>query len=228
LGLQQPVRLARAAATVDHLSDGRLDLGLGLGVRELPHSAFAVPSTDRVERFEDYVKVLRLLWTGTQVEFTGSGIELQAARIEPEPMQTPLPIWFGAGAEPALRRTALMADAWIGSGATTTAECAQQVARLCELLSEAGRDPDEFPMSKRAYIAIDRPQIEVDAWFSALYDGWPPPPEIVLRGSADAVTEQLIELGGAGVDELLIHPAGEDRAQLEVIAADILPALRDA
>jgi probable F420-dependent oxidoreductase len=224
LPLHQPVRLARQAATIDRLSAGRLTLGVGVGAPMLPHGAFGVSSTERAPRFEEYLTVMRRLWTEPAVDHDGRFLRLSQARMEPKPVQQPLPVWFGAGSPPALRRTARLADGWIGAGSTPSRAFPGQAARLRQCLEDEGRDPDTFPIAKRAYVAIDRPEAEIASWFNAVY-GPAISPEVAIAGSAQRVLQGLTELREAGADLLVVAPVGEHRPQFEAIAQDIIPAL---
>lgn len=224
LPLHQPVRLARQAATIDHLSGGRFTLGVGVGVPALPHAAFGVKSTERAPRFEEYLDVMRRLWIEPEVNFEGRFVTLSRGRMEPKPVQQPLPVWFGAGSPPALRRTARLADGWIGAGSSPGGAFPQQAAQLRQYLEEEGRDPATFPMAKRAYVAIDRPEQEVADWFRAVY-GPAITPEVAVTGSPQEVTEGLRQLQQQGAELVLIAPTGDDRPQLEKIIEYVLPAL---
>jgi probable F420-dependent oxidoreductase len=225
LAAHQPARLARQAATIDRLSSGGLTLGVGIGAPVLPFEAFGVSSTERAPRFEEYLEIMRRLWTEPEVNFEGRFVTLRHARMEPKPVQSPLPVWFGAGSAPALKRAARLADGWIGAGSTPSSAFPSQVTELREYLQAEGRDPDAFPIAKRAYVAIDRPAEEVSAWFKAVYGGGIPP-EVAITGSVDQILDGLRELRQAGADLLVVAPVGDDRPQLEPIVEHVLPALR--
>ena len=224
LALHQPVRLAREAATIDHLSEGRLDLGVGIGAPGLPYDAFGTNAKERAPRFEEHLAVMRRLWEEPQVDLSGRFVQLKQARMEPKPLQKPLPVWFGASSPRALKRTAKFADGWMGGGASPSKAFAPTLAQLREYLEQEGRDPTSFPVGKRAYVAIDRPQQEVDAWFRAVYGG-AISPEVATTGSAHEVADALRQLRDDGAELLLIAPVGDDRPQLEPIIEHLLPAL---
>jgi probable F420-dependent oxidoreductase len=225
LALHQPVRLAREAATIDHLTGGRLTLGLGIGAAALPLAAFGVSAEERAPRFEEYLRVMRSLWQDDQVDLDGRFVTLRQARMEPKPVQRRLPVWFGGGRARALKRAARLADGWIGAGSSPSADFAPMVAQLCMYLEDEGRDPESFHVAKRAYVAIDRGAQEVADWFRAVY-GPAISPELAIRGSAAQVVEELLELKEAGAELLLVSPVGDDRPQLDLIAEHVLPALR--
>lgn len=224
LPLHHPVRLARQATTIDRLSHGRFTLGVGVGVAALPHSAYGVRPTERAPRFEEYLGLMRRLWTEPAVDHDGRFIQLSQARMEPKPVQQPLPVWFGAGSSAALKRTAKLADGWIGAGSTASSAFPGQAQQLREFLEQEGRDPATFPMAKRAYVAIDRSPDEVAAWFKAVY-GPAIGPEVAITGSIQQVLEGLHELREAGAALLLVAPVGNDRPQVDLIAEHVLPAL---
>ncbi len=224
LALHQPVRLAREAATIDHLSDGRLMLGVGIGAAGLAHQAFGVSANERAARFEESLDLMRRLWQDSQVDLDGRFVTLSQARMEPKPVQRPLPVWFGGAHPRALRRTARLADGWIGAGSSPSSAFAPMVARLREYLEAEGRDPSTFPIGKRVYVAIDRPADEISDWFRAVY-GPVIPPEVAVSGSPKQVVAELLELQEAGAELLLVSPVGDDRAQLELVIEQLLPAL---
>jgi alkanesulfonate monooxygenase SsuD/methylene tetrahydromethanopterin reductase-like flavin-dependent oxidoreductase (luciferase family) len=199
-------------------------LGVGVGVPMLPHAAFGVRSTERAPRFEEYLTIMRRLWTESTVDHDGRFIQLSQARMEPKPVQHPLPVWFGAGSPPALKRTARLADGWIGAGSTPSGAFPGQAAQLRQFLEDEGRDPATFPIAKRAYVAIDRPHDEVAAWFKAVY-GPAIGPEVAITGSPQQVLQGLSELREAGAELLVVAPVGDDRPQLELIAEHVLPVL---
>ena len=224
LPLHQPVRLARQAATIDRLSGGRLTLGIGVGVRALPVEAFGVRASERAPRLEEYLAIMRRLWTEPEVDFEGRFLSLKQARMDPKPVQDPLPVWFGASSPPALERAARLGDGWIGAGSSPSSAFPGHVAQLKEQLEAAGRDPSAFPIAKRVYVAVDRPEDEVAAWFRAVYGPWITP-DVAIRGSAEQVLEGLHELRQAGAELLVLAPVGDDRPQLELLAQHVLPVL---
>lgn len=224
LALHQPVRLAREAASIDHLSGGRLTLGVGIGAAGLPYRAFGVEASERAARFEEYVAVMRGLWDEPPVDFDGRFVTLTQAVLEPKPTQRPMPLWFGAGSPAALRRTARLADGWIGAGASRVNDFPAMASQLREYLEAEGRDPSSFPIGKRAYVAIDRPAQEVSDWFHAIY-GPAVSPEAAVTGSTEHVVDQLLQLKGAGAQFVILSPVGDDRPQFEPLIDRVLPAL---
>jgi probable F420-dependent oxidoreductase len=120
---RQTVLVAKQVAEIDVLSEGRLRLGVGVGWNEIEFEALGVDFSSRTSRFEEQVKLLRLLWQDPSVTFTGDHHVVRAAGLNPLPTQRPVPLWFGGGfggrhgAEFALHRGALervgrLADGW--------------------------------------------------------------------------------------------------------------------
>ena len=98
---RNPVYTAKHAATLDWVSGGRLDLGIGVGWSRDEYRACDVPFARRFDRVVDYVGVMRTLWEDPRSEFSGEFYELERCRQYPKPVQQPLPLWFGGWSEPA-------------------------------------------------------------------------------------------------------------------------------
>ncbi|MBV9164617.1 MAG: LLM class flavin-dependent oxidoreductase [Solirubrobacterales bacterium] len=224
LAVHQPVRLAREVATIDHLSGGRLTLGVGIGASGLPYDAFGITARDRASRFEEYLDVMRRLWEEPQVDYNGRFVRLNAAAMEPKPVHRPPPVWFGGSSPAALRRTARLADGWMGAGSSPSSAFPEMVSQLREQLAVQGRDPSSFPIGKRVYVAIERPAQEVREWFRAVY-GPAISPEVAVTGSAAEVVRELRRIREAGAELLVVSPVGDDRPQLDLVIEHVLPAL---
>jgi probable F420-dependent oxidoreductase len=138
-----PIVLAKALTTLDVLSDGRLDVGLGLGWVPEEFAAVGVSREGLGARAEEFVRCLRTIWTEDVVEFHGSYYELPPARVEPKPVQGPHPpLLLGGTARAALRRAGRVADGWIGSSRTDLTRIGTSIAVVREAAAGAGRDPD--------------------------------------------------------------------------------------
>jgi probable F420-dependent oxidoreductase len=225
LPTHQPVRLARAAASLDQLSGGRLILGVGVGPAGLPYQAFGGESAERAARTEEYLAAMRQLWTAPEADSHGRFVRFTAVRFEPKPLQDPLPVWFGGSARPALRRAARFGDGWVGAGSSTSAQFAAAANELDELLEETGRESASFRVAKRVYLAIDQADAVIGAWFQSVYGKNAPSLDVVARGSAAAVADALAVPELARADHLILHPIGDER-QVDILAEHVLPALR--
>ena len=154
--LHSPVHLAKDLSTLDQLSRGRIEIGVGTGGRGRMFSAFQVDPTSLVARFTEGLRLMKALWTEPRVNFDGRFWQLKDAAMEPKPFQKPFPpIWFGASHPDALRRAVKHGDGFFGAGSSTTAQFAAQVPIVRQALAETGRDPAGFGMAKRVYIAVD-------------------------------------------------------------------------
>jgi probable F420-dependent oxidoreductase len=158
--------VAKQAAQVDVLSGGRLRLGIGIGWNPVEYEAQGFDFTNRGVRSEEQVEVLRALWTQPLVTFKGQYHTISDAGLNPLPVQRPIPIWFGGGADVVLERMARLGDGWIAN--TMTVEQAQQtVAVLHRYLEAAGRNPSEFGIDFRVNINTQ----PVEEWLDYV-EGW--------------------------------------------------------
>jgi probable F420-dependent oxidoreductase len=138
-----PALLAKQLASLDVLCGGRLDAGLGLGWSPEEYAASGVPYQRRGARGEEFLAVVRALWTQEVAEHHGEFYELPPVRAEPKPVQRPHPpILLGGSAEQALRRAGRLADGWISSSRADPATLHASIATIASAAREAGRDPD--------------------------------------------------------------------------------------
>jgi probable F420-dependent oxidoreductase len=159
---RQTVLVAKQAAEVDVLSNGRLRLGVGLGWNPVEYEALGQNFRNRGRRVEEQVALLRLLWTHELVDFEGQYHRVHGAGINPLPVQRPIPVWMGGSAEPALRRAARVADGWI-SQLTPTPEAGPVVERVRGYVREAGRDPAAFGLEGRLHFGSTSPEVWPEA-----------------------------------------------------------------
>ncbi|HVB53466.1 MAG TPA: LLM class F420-dependent oxidoreductase [Candidatus Acidoferrales bacterium] len=145
---RQTALVAKQAAEVDILSEGQLRLGIGLGWNAVEYEALGKRFTDRGRRVEEQVTLLRRLWTEATVTHTGSYETVTGAGLAPLPRQRPIPIWFGAQSEPALRRAGRLGDGWFPqTGPGADLERAKELVEAGAI--EAGRDPSTLGMEAR-------------------------------------------------------------------------------
>jgi alkanesulfonate monooxygenase SsuD/methylene tetrahydromethanopterin reductase-like flavin-dependent oxidoreductase (luciferase family) len=154
--LHSPVHLAKSLSTLDQLSRGRLEVGVGTGGRLRKFSAFGVDPGSLVARFNEGLQVMKALWTERRATFKGRFWQLDDAAMEPKPFQKPWPpIWFGGSHPAALRRGVQHGNGFSGAGSQTTAQFGDQVKVVREALAASGRSADAFKIAKRVYIAVD-------------------------------------------------------------------------
>jgi probable F420-dependent oxidoreductase len=223
LPVHNPIHVAHQVATLDYVSNGRAILGVGLG-RDQHYTEFQVERAGRVRRFREGVELIKALWTEPKVSYRGSVYRLEAGPMAPRPVQKPHPpIWFGVGHPDALRRTAAMADGWMGAGGSSTAAFARAVPVLREALDKAGRDPATFPISKRVFLSVhERAEVartELHRWFTTVYHNPDGTDASGVHGTPEQVRERLEELVAMGANHLLLNPVCRYGEQLDALAA---------
>lgn len=159
LPLFHPVHIAEEFATLDHLSGGRVILGVGAGYRDEEYAAFGIPKSERGARLDESIRMIRALWSGEPVHFEGKHYRLDGQKIGLKPL-TPggPPLWVGAGARPAVERAARLGDAWLTPGNTPNpGYFAKHLAIYDQARHDAGLSIDgiERPIIKELYVAED-------------------------------------------------------------------------
>lgn len=239
LPIRNAPQLAKSIGSIDHMSHGRVILGVGLGpvfAGDRYFQIFGVRADEALRRFNESVTLLKRLWTEEEVSFEGEFYRLQKTHMEPKPVQQPHPpLWFGGQHPNALRRAARVADGFMGAGPTTTEEFGRHVEQLRRFMDEAGRDPASLPISKRVYLAVDnderRAKQSLDEFFAQRYP-WQlkANPNYVadtcVWGSGARVADGLARVIDLGASMIVLNPLWDFVAQLEVLAAEVVPALR--
>ena len=197
---RHPALLAKAAVTVDHLSGGRLEFGVGAGWAIVEHQMYGIELDHAVSRFSEGLRVIRMLWTEELSNFDGRHYLLQNAIANPKPVQTPHPpIWIGADGPEMLRIAARHADVWnpAGDGLDAARAAGNRLTAAC---AEVGRDPAGI------------------RWSAQLsFDGTNPA----------ATISELKRWRKAGFTELVISCTGTDPVRAAEVAAErLLPAAR--
>jgi probable F420-dependent oxidoreductase len=153
-----PALLAKQLATLDILSNGRLDVGLGVGWSKVEFAASGVPLERRGARAEEFLRALRALWTDEVVEFDGEFYRIPPARAEPKPLQRPHPpVLLGGSAEVALRRAGRVAAGWISASNADLRHIDRPIATVRQAAEQAGRDPDALRFVCRGPLRLGPP-----------------------------------------------------------------------
>ena len=228
--VRNPIQLAKSLGSLDHLSKGRLIVGLGLGGNPNDIPPFGFSSEKRVRRFTEIIQVMKALWTQPEAHFQGEFWQLDGIKMEPKPLQKPHPpIWLGARHANAIRRAVKHADGWMGAGSSDTASFITAVDQTKMYLEEANRDPDSFTISKRVYVAVDdnedRAEGRLKEWFGKRYGNSDMASQVSVWGSAAKVTEGLAKVASAGAEMILLNPAFDDLEHLEALSEEVLPYL---
>jgi probable F420-dependent oxidoreductase len=228
--LRSPVHLAKSLATLDQLSGGRLDVGVGLGGNTKVYPGYGITAARRVARFNEGLRLMRALWTEPRVTFAGEFWQLENAALEPKPVQRPHPpLWLGGHHPDALRRAVGWAAGFMGAGSASTATFAGEVELLRGFLAEARRDPATLDVGKRVYVAVDRDRERAGRrlaeYFGAFYGRPQLAAEVSVWGSADQCAAGLREVVDAGARLVMLNPVFDELEQLETLVADVVPRL---
>jgi probable F420-dependent oxidoreductase len=230
--LHSPAHLAKSVSTLDQLSRGRIEVGVGTGGKARPFAAFGIRADRYIARFTEGVELMKALWTQDRVTFDGEFWQLKNAAMEPKPFQKPYPpLWFGGSGPAALRRAVRMSDGFFGAGSSPTALFAEQVRLVRDALAESDRARESFPIAKRVYVAIDentgRARERMNAALEEIYGTRVPSIEAaaVAGAPADCVRE-LRAVAQAGAELILCTAVFDQAEHAERLAADVIPELR--
>ncbi|MDA1308503.1 MAG: LLM class F420-dependent oxidoreductase [Proteobacteria bacterium] len=158
--------VAKQAAQVDLLSEGRLRLGIGVGWNHVEYQALDMDWHTRGARQAEQVEVLRRLWTEDLVTFKGKFHDMTEVNIMPQPVQRPIPIWFGGSSDAVVKRAARLGDGWMPI-IPPDDKAAAKLEDLRGHLRSFGRDPNTFGLEGWLRMSDDDPQ----RW-AADADGW--------------------------------------------------------
>lgn len=216
---RHPVQTAKALATADYLSGGRIILGAGIGWWREEFAALGVSFQDRARRTAEYLTIMKEIWTKPRVVFEGRFAHIpEAGGVFPHPVRRPrIPIWIGGHSDAALRRVAELADGWHPIGLRPPVsllphELAARTRQLRDLVAARGRDPSTVTISFKAPLKLD----------GGSGSGRAP-----LSGPRDQIVEDLRAYAGAGVQHFVLDfsvstlPAMLD--VLERFAAEVRP-----
>ena len=182
-----PAVLAKILTTIDHQSDGRLDVGLGIGWLPPELEAAGAPSERRGQRTEDFIRCLQAIWTDDIVDYQSEFYRVARSRVEPKPLQRPHPpLLLGGTAAPALRRAGRVASGWISSSRADLGRIADAISVVRAGAEKAGRDPDGLRFICRGVVKVRAH----DRGF--------------LMGSLDSIREDLTVLARQGVTETFV------------------------
>jgi F420-dependent oxidoreductase-like protein len=197
---RHPSVLARMATTADHISQGRVELGIGAGWHEGEHRAFGFPfdtARDRFDRLEEQIEIVHRSWHEEPFDFAGRFYRLERCDARPKPLQQPHPNFILGGS--AAPRGAALAARWADEYNTvfpTAEEAKERRERIAAACEQAGRDMITF---------------------SAM---------IQLEGSSAELVEQLGGLAAAGVERVMLqHLAHDDIATVERVGRDVIPSV---
>ena len=224
--VRNPVHLAKTLASIDHLCAGRLIVGLALGGPVVHYPLFQVPEQPLAEKFEADLGVIKELWTRRGGGYTADPAGSNTVRISPRPHQRPHPpIWIGGRHRNSLERAARLADGWVGAGSSSFASFRSAASELRRYIEAADRDPAEFTVAKRVYVAVDDDESRVlrrlQDWFEARYGRPEMAEEVAVWGSADHCLDALARHSAAGADLIIIAPVFDHLEHLEALSPQV-------
>ncbi len=197
--VHHPAVLANRAATIDHISDGRLVLGIGAGWQINEHHAYGIelePPATRVDRFEEAIQIVRSLFANERTTFDGAHYTIRDAPMDPKPVQAPLPILVGTASPRMMRITATHADEWNTWGAPELAGAG--VAKFRAACERVGRDPASMRTCAQALVVVTD---DADTVAKVRAGGMA---ERTIVGSIDQIVEEVGGYVDLGFDEFII------------------------
>ena len=231
---RNPAVLAKMAATVDHVSGGRLVLGIGAAWFEQEHLAYNIPfytTGERIRRCDEAIEVIKRLWSEPKVSFEGRYYKLTDAYCEPKPVRKPMPpLMIGGGGEKLmLRVVAKHADQWNTFGSPRIFR--QKIEVLREHCAAVGRNFDDIEISWAGASRIAASQQEKDRAVSRLAEAFHARPEDIepglFMGSVQEIRDRVDSLIEVGVSHfILLASAPFDHNTIRTFAEEVIPAFR--
>jgi len=190
-----PILLAKMLTSLDVVSAGRLDAGLGLGWNADEFAAVGASMERRGARAEEFIRCLRAIWSDEPVEFHGEFYDVPSSYVDPKPVQRPHPpLLLGGSAEPALRRVAHLADGWISASRFPAANVPAAIATIRSEATGAGRDPDTMRFVIRGAVKVR--DTDDDA---------------PLTGTIDKIRKDIAAYADAGATEFFVDLNFDDQ-----------------
>jgi F420-dependent oxidoreductase-like protein len=237
---RHPSVVARMATTVDHISGGRVEVGIGAGWHELEHQAFGFPFPDlstRLETFAEHLEIVYRQLTEETFDFRGKHFVLEGCRANPKPVQTPHPplIVGGSTGRGTLEPAVSFADEY-NTGFASVDACRKRRAKLDAACKRAGRDPATLPLSLMTATVVAEDDGVLKERLARLdaRTGETALPEELARqiadasivGTVDQVVERLQELEAAGVERVMLqHLVHTDLEMIALIGREVIPRL---
>jgi len=227
-----PVPMAKALAAIDILSNGRLFVGFAPGSSARDYEIVSINYDERWKRFDEAIQVVRSLWSGDSVGFTGHFYSTAGIDLEPKPLRKPSPpIWIGSwGSDAGLRRVARLGDGWLASAYNTMPDqFAAALSKLRDQLKIFGKDPASFPntlVTMFMYITEDNAETErvlAETLTALLNRPVEQLRERLLVGSPEVCAEKLATYKAVGVQRLFIWPIKDEVEQLRIFKQKVEP-----
>jgi F420-dependent oxidoreductase-like protein len=231
---RNPAILASIAATIDHVSGGRLEWGVGAGWWEMEHEQYGIPfytTGRRIRALGEAAQILRRLWSEHRTTFEGRYYQIDNALCEPKPVQQPLPLWIGGmGERLTLRVVAESADGW-NTFWMPVPEYERKLAVLAEHCAAVGRDPRDIRTSLVLQAAIGTDAGRLRERAEALARSRNVSVDQLSRqmviGSPEQAAEQIVRFVELGVGDFILGArAPVDYGQMELFIERVAPLVR--
>jgi F420-dependent oxidoreductase-like protein len=235
---RHPAVLAKAVVTADHVSGGRVELGIGAGWNAREHAAYGFPFPalpERLERLEEQLELIVRQWTESDVSHDGRHYRLESLDALPKPVQRPRPpVIVGGAAKP---RTARLAARYADEYNTTFAtleQCEERRARVLQACADAGREPLVFSLMTGCVVASDRAELRerIRRLMERMrVEGDPDEfirerSDVMILGTVDEVVARLDALEEAGVERIFLqHLVHDDIEMVRLLGAEVAPAV---
>ena len=249
--LYDPLHLAEAIASIDHLSGGRTSFGAALGYRERELAAFGVEMDERVSRLHESLELLKRFWSGEPVTHEGDFWSYDGAFVSPTPDE--IPVWIGGHADVAIKRAAYRGDAWIASASSTTEDLREQIGVYEDAIEEFDMDraDNDVILMRDCFVAdsVEEARKTIEPYLLNLYQlyarwgqtymdehevevDYDELAEKFVIGSPTDCVDKLRTYEDLGVDHILIRcqfpgqPQDPTLRCLERFGEEVIPAFR--
>lgn len=216
LGIRDPVITAKACATIDLLSEGRLLPAFGVGsALSQDYSARGIPTKGRGQRTSEGLNIITKLWTEDNVSFNGKYYQLRDASIAPKPVQQPLPLWVGGSSPQAIERTALWGTGW-QAGIESPEEVAPVVIAIKKRSTELKRKIDNDHYGAGFAFRFGSPnEVVYKKYLSSLEKRLRKKTEgLMVAGDADDIMDLLLKFRSVGIHKFVLRPIAKDGPDL--------------
>ncbi len=245
VGFRNPAMLAKAAATLDHVSNGRLQLSIGAGWYEPEYNSYGIPfpsTKQRMQQLREAIQIIKLMWAQERPSFRGKNYTIKDAWSYPKPVQKPTPrVWVGGtGEKTLLRIVAELADGWNATG-TAPEEYDKKLRFLGSFCTAAGRKLESIERSYYAFALTAKNEAEFSRTFEKYYSTFKRPDESVgsftqrVRGSGrsfvgtvDEIGEKIDKFRKLGVTYVILYfPDKDQLGTMRLFAESVIPRFRD-
>jgi F420-dependent oxidoreductase-like protein len=231
---RHPSVLAKMAATLDHMTDGRAELGIGAGWLESEHAAYGFPfaaPAERVDMMEEQLQVITGLWSQDPFSFDGAHYQLQNCRFTPKPVQQPHPPLLVGGRPTSVRLVRLAAEyaQEFVIALATPAQCREVRERLDRACGKVGRDPATLGLAVFAGVCVAATDAEVDERRERLLEGARPHmrnTDAWIMGTPEPAADQVRQFEAAGVGRLMFSVENDLHREMVPVLGEVLTLIR--